>query len=43
MKHWTRTRESETPSAQHRRLSSASHARRAGASERKLAASYSVL
>ena len=34
MKHWTRTRESETPSAQHRRLSSASHARRAGIRER---------
>ena len=40
---WTRTRESETPSAQHRRLSSASHARRAGASERKLAASWLCL
>ena len=38
---WTRTwGESETPSAQNRRLSSASHARRAGASERKLAASW---
>ena len=36
---WTRTPESETPSAQHRGLSSASLARRADASERKLAVS----